>query len=879
LLCLTVSQSFACTTFCLCGKGEVLFGRNYDFRIGDALIFVNKRGVAKTATVVDSPNPAKWVSRYGSVTFNQFGRENPTGGMNEAGLVVEQMWLDETEYPKNDSRPTVGTQEWIQYLLDNSATTVEAVKNSEGVRIISEVRVHYLVSDKAGNTASVEFLKGKMVVHTGDQLPVPTLTNDTYEKSINFIRTSPIEKATSLDSLDRFARAAQKMESFAKQPRSAQEAINYAFEVLRDVAQKEFYTQWSIVYDQKRGKIYFRTLQSRQIKLIDTKAFDYSCGTPVKIFDMNAKDVGDVTAKFTDYTRSENRDLIERTFNELDFLKDLPKAVRDFVASYPESFTCNSGDQRADIGLPTVEQILDKYAKAIGGKAAVQAQTSRVMKATITVPSVGGKGTIEIYAKAPNKQLTETSLNILGNSRTGFNGTVAWEEGQGKVKEVPGFSKRDADFYLPIKLKELYPRIDLKGREKVGEREGYLLEAPRAGNPKRWYFDAETGLLMRMEVRNAAGKVMEREDYRDYRAVDGVQYAFTVQAIDENEVPFTINYTDIRINVAIDDAKFDKPAAKASAAQLSSTEQEAVGQLKTETIREVTSVLASREMEGRGTAQAGGDRAAKYLADRFAHAGLKPAGDGATFLQRIKFAIETPQPETSFTIDSTPFKFRRDFTILDPLPTQPKDINARMVFAGYGVVSDELKRDDLAGIDFKDKIVLLLSGKPQNVDAASWKKASTDEVLIGRLIDRGAVGVVFIWEDTRGSLPFSAMASTYARRRVRLAGVPQTSYGNAPILVVGDTVAEKILSSPGRTFAQLKQIAESGKFVSRNLDLCASISLRIKHEESVGSNVIGIIEGVHPKLQRALKKSEHRFLALMFIGLGGSSCAPLPQRG
>jgi len=80
------------------------------------------------------------------------------------GLVVEQMWLADTEYPKDDSRPTLGTQEWIQYLLDNSATTAEALKNIAGVRIISEdVKVHYLVSDKAGSTASVEFLKGKLM--------------------------------------------------------------------------------------------------------------------------------------------------------------------------------------------------------------------------------------------------------------------------------------------------------------------------------------------------------------------------------------------------------------------------------------------------------------------------------------------------------------------------------------------------------------------------------------------------------------------------------------------------------------------------------------------------------------------------------------------
>jgi len=143
---------------------------------------------------------------------------------------------------------------------------------------------------------------------------------------------------------------------------------------------------------------------------------------------------------------------------------------------------------------------------------------------------------------------------------------------------------------------------------------------------------------------------MEREDYQDYRAVDGVQYAFTVQAIDEDEVPFTISYTDIKLNVAIDDAKFEKPAAKSSVSPLSPVEQEAVAQLKTETIREVTSVLAWREMEGRGTAQSGGDRSAKYLADRFARAGLKPLGDSAIFLQRIKFIIDTPLFETSFSL-------------------------------------------------------------------------------------------------------------------------------------------------------------------------------------------------------------------------------------
>ena len=343
VVCSVVDQSFACTTFCLKHRGEVLFGRNYDYNIGDALIFVNKRGVAKTASIGDSPNSAKWVSRYGSVTFNQYGRENPTGGMNEMGLVVEQMWLADTEYPKDDSRPTLGTQEWIQYLLDNSATTAEALNNIAGVRIISEdVKVHYLVSDKAGRTASVEFLKGKLMAHTGENLSVPTLTNNTYEESLSYAKHTDLIKARSNSSLDRFARAVQKTKEFEKQELNEQQSVAYAFAVLGNVAQKppEGYTQWSIVYDQKRGKIYFRTLQSPRIKMIDAKTFDYSCGTPVKLFDINAKDEGDVTAKFTNYTRNANRDLIERSFSGTHFLKDVPPRIRNYVAAYPERFVC-----------------------------------------------------------------------------------------------------------------------------------------------------------------------------------------------------------------------------------------------------------------------------------------------------------------------------------------------------------------------------------------------------------------------------------------------------------------------------------------------------------------------------------------------------------
>lgn len=340
LLSLFSNQTFACTTFCLKNKGEVLFGKNYDWMIGDGLVFVNKRGVEKTAMSESSPNPAKWISTYGSVTFNQYGRENPSGGMNEKGLVIELMWLDDTQYPRTDERPTVGTLEWIQYQLDNSATVQEVVTNAEKIRIASEVKIHYLVNDKNGNSATIEFIDGKLVAHTSDKLPLTALANDTYEKSLNYSKNNSSEKAGSESSFDRFTRAAEKSKAFADKPKSETEAVKYAFDILENVAQKG-YTQWSIVYDQQRGKIHFRSLKSPSIKTIDTKMFDYACGSPVKTFDVNSNEGGETSAKFSDYTQAANRDLLERSFNGTPFLKNVPAAAKDGLAAYPEKFPCS----------------------------------------------------------------------------------------------------------------------------------------------------------------------------------------------------------------------------------------------------------------------------------------------------------------------------------------------------------------------------------------------------------------------------------------------------------------------------------------------------------------------------------------------------------
>ena len=340
-LLVSVPSAFGCTTFCLKNNGEVLFGKNYDWSIGDGMIFVNKRGMSKISGLEDEKNVAKWVSKYGSITFNQYGWEAPSGGMNEMGVAIELMWLDDTKYPKPDDRPAIDVLEWIQYQLDTSASTAEVIRNAELVRIVSKVNLHYMVNDRNGNAATIEFLDGKLATHTGMELPVATLTNDTYARSMRYAATNDPLTTRSANSLDRFVRASARTKQFSSRVLSEQEAVDYAFDTLANAAQPG-YTQWSIVYDQRRLKVHFRTKDQLAIKTVDAHFFDYGCVAPVLTLDLNTTETGDVSPLFRPYASTANRNLIERSYGGTEFLAKVPAGVKDRYAEFPERFTCSS---------------------------------------------------------------------------------------------------------------------------------------------------------------------------------------------------------------------------------------------------------------------------------------------------------------------------------------------------------------------------------------------------------------------------------------------------------------------------------------------------------------------------------------------------------
>ncbi|HEV7472684.1 MAG TPA: M28 family peptidase [Pyrinomonadaceae bacterium] len=289
------------------------------------------------------------------------------------------------------------------------------------------------------------------------------------------------------------------------------------------------------------------------------------------------------------------------------------------------------------------------------------------------------------------------------------------------------------------------------------------------------------------------------------------------------------------------------PARKA-AATLTASEQKAAARVKLETIREVTTELSSPKFEGRGTGQPGADRAAQYLADRFAKLGLKPAGENGTYLQPIKFKSAQLLSETSVKVGDTSLQHATDYVVLPPYSSESVDVSGGLVFAGFGVVSPELNRDDLAGLDLKNKVVIILSGQPAGVDATAWKKATAPQARAMSIFGRGAVAII-VGNAGSAAQPYATIANYLSRRRVSLASQPAPPFKIPPVLLTSDAAMEKVFAGSEMTYAQTLEKAKTGATVSRDLGKTATLALRFKLGETTSNNVAGVLEGSDPKLK------------------------------
>jgi photosynthetic reaction center cytochrome c subunit len=223
----------------------------------------------------------------------------------------------------------------------------------------------------------------------------------------------------------------------------------------------------------------------------------------------------------------------------------------------------HEGEDAKENGGPSADQLFEKYLKAVGGAAAVDKITSRVMKGTITF---GDRNIpIEIFAKERDKRVSFTHTPE-GESITAFDGHEGWLGVPGHpVREMHGpdidGAVMDADLHFPAHLTEMFDKVEVRRTEKVGDREAYLVVGQRAGKtPLQLYFDKQSGLLVRL-VRfgeTPLGRLPTQIDYADYKETGGVKIPLR-WTLARPGGRFTIQVSDVKQNVPVDDAKFAKP--------------------------------------------------------------------------------------------------------------------------------------------------------------------------------------------------------------------------------------------------------------------------------------------------------------------------------
>ncbi|MDQ0468511.1 linear amide C-N hydrolase [Labrys wisconsinensis] len=316
----------ACTRLVYLGQGDtVLTARSMDWKSDVATnLWIFPHGMQRSGEV--GPNSIRWTSKYGSVIASGYDIST-TDGLNEAGLNVNLLWLVESEYPRFDgSKPGLSIAAWAQYVLDNFATVADAVTalQREPFTIVTanvpgETRLatlHLSMSDATGDSAIVEYIGGRQVIHHGRQYQVMTnspkfdeqLALNEYWKQIGGTVFLPGTNRAA----DRFARASFYVNAIPKDE-DPNTALASVFSVIRNVSvpyglntpeePNISSTRWRIVADHKRRLYFFESALTPNTFWVDLKGIDFSAETgKVRMLDLGPNQdhtyAGDATKAF-----------------------------------------------------------------------------------------------------------------------------------------------------------------------------------------------------------------------------------------------------------------------------------------------------------------------------------------------------------------------------------------------------------------------------------------------------------------------------------------------------------------------------------------------------------------------------------------------------
>jgi len=306
---LSYGSAEACTRVIHTFKnGDVVTGRSMDWYVRyPTALWKFPRGLKRDG--LTPKNPAHWISKYGSVVVTQTadGQAATTDGINEKGLVSNMLYLSETQYGKRDpNKKGLASSLYVQFLLDNFATVAEAVKylkKSEVQMVPVPIpnskflpTMHISISDATGDSAIVEFLKGKVVIHHSNKYQVMT-NSPTFDQQLALMAywdTIGGHKFLpgTRNSPDRFVRASFYNRTLPE-PKNYREAIASVLSVIRNVSspfgrpdpQKPNVssTVWRSVADQTHKIYFFESTIAPSTIWIDLNKLDFSKGSNSKV--------------------------------------------------------------------------------------------------------------------------------------------------------------------------------------------------------------------------------------------------------------------------------------------------------------------------------------------------------------------------------------------------------------------------------------------------------------------------------------------------------------------------------------------------------------------------------------------------------------------
>ena len=309
-------QSFACTAFCLLNDNEIYLSKNLDWSIDEGFLFLNERGISKT---VFNPKLLSgkfcWQSKYRSITFNQFGKEFPLGGMNEHGLVVEELNMVQVRLTADSKKYYISEFQLVQYLLDNCQTVIEVSQELNKFQYTPLLLyLHYLIADKSGNIMVVEFNGKNFNTFYPNETGVPVLSNNNYTESLKYLTNFegfggrlPVKNRKG--SNERFVSATAMLAKYA-----LQNPAKYCFHILDALKQND--TKWSIVYDINNLIIKFKFHTCDTIKTFDFSKLNqlsFTLGTGCDISDCAILSISSLKT----ISKKENSLKVQKVFTKL----------------------------------------------------------------------------------------------------------------------------------------------------------------------------------------------------------------------------------------------------------------------------------------------------------------------------------------------------------------------------------------------------------------------------------------------------------------------------------------------------------------------------------------------------------------------------------